>query len=53
MGAVLLAVLRNGLSILAAPVYVQFVFIGAVTIGAVSLDVVSQRAARRGPQTAA
>ena len=47
LGAVLLAVLRNGLSIMAAPAFVQFVFIGAVTIGAVSLDVVTQRAARR------
>jgi ribose/xylose/arabinose/galactoside ABC-type transport system permease subunit len=47
MGAVLLAVLRNGLAIMGVPAFVQLVFIGAVTIGAVSLDVVAQRAARR------
>jgi ribose/xylose/arabinose/galactoside ABC-type transport system permease subunit len=47
MGAVLLAVLRNGLAIMGVPAFVQLVFIGAVTIGAVSLDVITQRAARR------
>ena len=47
MGAVLLAVLRNGLAIMGVSAFVQLVFIGAVTIGAVSLDVVTQRAARR------
>ena len=47
MGAVLLAVLRNGLAIMGVPAFVQLVFIGAVTVGAVSLDVITQRAARR------
>jgi ribose/xylose/arabinose/galactoside ABC-type transport system permease subunit len=47
MGAVLLAVLRNGLAIMGVPAFVQLVFIGAVTIGAVSIDVLTQRAARR------
>jgi ribose/xylose/arabinose/galactoside ABC-type transport system permease subunit len=53
MGAVLLAVLRNGLAIMGVPAFVQLVFIGAVTIGAVSLDVIAQRAARRAELRAA
>ncbi len=51
MGAVLLAVLRNGLAIMGVPQFVQLVFIGAVTILAVSLDVIAQRAAKRAAQT--
>jgi ribose/xylose/arabinose/galactoside ABC-type transport system permease subunit len=47
MGAVLLAVLRNGLAIMGVSVFAQLIIVGMVTIGAVTVDVVSQRAARR------
>jgi ribose/xylose/arabinose/galactoside ABC-type transport system permease subunit len=52
MGAVLLAVIANGLAIMGVPSFVRLVFIGAVTIGAVSLDVITQRAARRAEMSA-
>jgi ribose/xylose/arabinose/galactoside ABC-type transport system permease subunit len=47
MGAVLLAVLRNGLAIMGVSVFAQLIIVGMVTIGAVTVDVLSQRAARR------
>ena len=47
MGAVLLAVLSNGLAIMGVGAFARLIFIGAVTIGAVSIDVITQRAARR------
>ena len=37
-GALLLAVLANGLALIAAGSFAQQVFLGAVTIGAVALD---------------
>jgi ribose/xylose/arabinose/galactoside ABC-type transport system permease subunit len=52
MGAMLLAVIANGLAIMGVPSFVRLVFIGAVTIGAVSLDVITQRAARRAEMSA-
>jgi len=47
MGAVLLAVLRNGLAIMGVGAFAQLIFVGVVTIGAVTLDVLAQRAAGR------
>jgi len=47
MGAVLLAVLRNGLAIMGVGAFAQLIFVGAVTIGAVTIDVLGQRASRR------
>jgi len=44
MGAVLLAVLRNGLAIMGVGAFAQLTFVGVVTIGAVTLDVLAQRA---------
>lgn len=38
MGAVLLAVLRDGLAIIGVGAFAQLIFVGAVTIGAVTLD---------------
>ena len=52
MGAVLLAIIANGLAIMGVPSFVRLVFIGAVTIGAVSIDVIAQRAARRSEMSA-
>jgi ribose/xylose/arabinose/galactoside ABC-type transport system permease subunit len=52
MGAVLLAIIANGLAIMGVPSFVRLVFIGAVTIGAVSIDVIAQRAARRAEMSA-
>lgn len=52
MGAVLLAVLRNGLAIMGVSAFAQLIVVGVVTIGAVTLDVVSQRAAARSARTA-
>jgi ribose/xylose/arabinose/galactoside ABC-type transport system permease subunit len=48
MGAMLLAVLRNGLAIMGVGAFAQLIFVGAVTIGAVTLDVLAQRASRGG-----
>jgi len=42
LGALLLAMLQNGLAVLGVSAFVQLVFIGAVTILAVSLDRLSQ-----------
>ena len=47
MGAMLLAVLRNGLAIMGVGAFAQLIFVGVVTIGAVTLDVVAGRAAAR------
>ena len=47
MGAVLLAVLRNGLAIMGVSAFAQLIFVGMVTIGAVTVDVLSQKAAKR------
>jgi ribose/xylose/arabinose/galactoside ABC-type transport system permease subunit len=52
MGAVLLAVLRNGLAIMGVSAFAQLIFVGVVTIGAVTLDVLSQRAAARSNRAA-
>lgn len=52
MGAVLLAVLRNGLAIMGVSAFAQLIFVGVVTIGAVTLDVLSQRAAARSARSA-
>jgi ribose/xylose/arabinose/galactoside ABC-type transport system permease subunit len=38
MGALLLAVLANGLALIGVGSFVQLLFIGTVTIGAVALD---------------
>lgn len=43
MGALLLAVLNNGLAVMGVGAFVQLVFVGAVTILAVTLDQVSAR----------
>jgi ribose/xylose/arabinose/galactoside ABC-type transport system permease subunit len=48
LGALLLAVIANGLALLAAGPFAQQMFLGVVTIGAVVLDQVS-RTWRRGP----
>lgn len=53
MGAVLLAVLRNGLAIMGVSAFAQLIVVGAVTIGAVTLDVLSQRASARSRRSAA
>jgi ribose/xylose/arabinose/galactoside ABC-type transport system permease subunit len=47
MGAVLLAILSNGLAIMGVGAFARLIFVGLVTIGAVALDVLAQRAARR------
>ena len=47
MGAVLLAVLRNGLAIMGVSAFAQLIVVGMVTIGAVTVDVLSQKAAKR------
>jgi ribose/xylose/arabinose/galactoside ABC-type transport system permease subunit len=47
MGAVLLAILGNGLAIMGVGAFARLIFVGLVTIGAVALDVLAQRAARR------
>jgi ribose/xylose/arabinose/galactoside ABC-type transport system permease subunit len=47
MGAVLLAVLRNGLAIMGVGAFAQLIFVGVVTIGAVTIDVVTRRAMSR------
>lgn len=52
MGAVLLAVLRNGLAIMGVSAFAQLIVVGMVTIGAVTVDVLSQRAAQRAQRTA-
>jgi predicted ABC-type sugar transport system permease subunit len=52
MGAVLLAVLRNGLAIMGVSAFAQLIVVGMVTIGAVTVDVLSQKAARRAQQAA-
>jgi ribose/xylose/arabinose/galactoside ABC-type transport system permease subunit len=43
LGAVLLAVLRNGLAIMGVGPFAQLIFVGAVTIGAVAVDRVASR----------
>jgi ribose/xylose/arabinose/galactoside ABC-type transport system permease subunit len=52
MGAVLLAVLRNGLAIMGVSAFAQLIVVGVVTIGAVTLDVLSQRAAAKAARAA-
>jgi ribose/xylose/arabinose/galactoside ABC-type transport system permease subunit len=52
MGAVLLAVLRNGLAIMGVSAFAQLIVVGMVTIGAVTVDVLSQRAAARAARQA-
>lgn len=47
LGAVLLAVLNNGLALLGVGSFIQLIFIGVVTIGAVSLDRISVDMGRR------
>jgi len=44
MGAVLLAILGNGLAIMGVGAFARLIFVGVVTIGAVALDVLAQRA---------
>ncbi|MFG1780469.1 ABC transporter permease [Micromonospora sp. NPDC049051] len=46
LGALLLAVMNNGLALMAAAPYVQQVFLGLVTIGAVVLDQRTRRSAK-------
>lgn len=46
MGAVLLAVLRNGLAIMGVGAFAQLIFVGAVTIGAVAVDRLASRSTR-------
>lgn len=43
LGCLLLAILNNGLALMAAGAFLQQIFIGVVTIGAVVLDQVTQR----------
>lgn len=43
LGCLLLAILNNGLALIAAGAFLQQIFIGAVTIGAVVLDQATQR----------
>lgn len=47
LGAVLLAVLNNGLALLGVGSFIQLIFVGAVTIGAVALDRISLDFAKR------
>jgi ribose/xylose/arabinose/galactoside ABC-type transport system permease subunit len=53
LGAVLLALLNNGLALLGVGSFAQLMFIGLVTILAVWLDIVSQRVLRRAGQQSA
>lgn len=46
-GALLLAIIANGLALIAAGSFVQQMFLGTVTIGAVVLDQLTQRRRRR------
>ena len=48
LGCLLLAILNNGLALLAAGAFLQQIFIGVVTIGAVVLDQATQRWRRDG-----
>ena len=43
LGALLLAVIANGLAVIAAGAFAQQMLLGSVTIGAVVLDQVTQR----------
>lgn len=47
LGAILLAVLNNGLALLGVGSFIQLIFVGAVTVGAVALDRVSLDFAQR------
>lgn len=48
LGCLLLAILNNGLALLAAGAFLQQIFIGVVTIGAVALDQATQRWRKEG-----
>jgi ribose/xylose/arabinose/galactoside ABC-type transport system permease subunit len=43
LGALLLAVIANGLAVIAAGAFAQQILLGVVTIGAVVLDQLTQR----------
>ncbi|MDQ0470656.1 ABC transporter permease [Labrys wisconsinensis] len=53
LGAVLLALLNNGLALLGVGSFAQLLFIGLVTIGAVWLDIASQKLIRHAGQRSA